>query len=1119
MGSGGKLDLRLAMRARLSYIFGFVIVAMLFVGLSPSAAWAQDRYSTEATLGDGVDGLDPERSTTINSSVWAIEDIGDLQLVGGSFLEVRDRSNFARIPRPYLAAFDEDTGEYVPEFRTQPNGTVYDIDAYGDQIILAGEFSSVNSVSGTDGIAFIDPVTGEVDSSFDVDINASGVIRTIAVRGNFLYVGGGFNRIEVGGVAAPLTGLARINLLTKTLDLRFQPTIEGSGRVWGVDVASNGRVFVGGLFDSINGVEGTETLAALNPNGTLVAGWDHGFPFADVRFHPNFHHNGGFVNDLVVFEDKVFTAGAKHFWTAHSVSDGTRLQAREISNDGQRIDVVNGQIVIGCHCSSDTGSEEFADIQDRYVRVIDPDLLAEVESPTTNTEGGAGGWALSGDSNGCLWAGGQFSSTTVNGIQQPAWNLLRFCENGATIPSSGRAVPTFDDQLAPNAPTGLSVSQRASTVDLTWTSNDSQVGYVILRDGVVIGRTSGETYSDRFVSPGVHYWQVAAYDLAGNVSEISAFSTPINIAFPLNVATQGTATQINDFDANTVASNAIDGDTDPLIANGSVSRTLSGGSWFNLDLGAIYDVDYVRLHPSEVHLEVNNRLPLYRSTSPITATNRVEAGLQGLAVWTGPKLEEEPRVEFAELSEPVRYIRLLNGGRTGLAEIEVFTTPVLATPPAPAADVISPDAPAWKAVSDVSAGTLLRWGGASDNRGVVYYEVYVEDELVGRTFDSEILVASAGVLSADFTVVSYDAAGLNSGGIPEPVIVELESCSAVRNGQGVVVTWDASGDGIEDFVIRRSVDGSTSFWRGVADAVDSEFIDSDRDGELVYFVRVRGINGEIVAEVECDTTTDIVDPPVPVILSACSAIRNGQTVSVAWDANGEPNRYVVRRSVDGSSAHWRGVTDSDVSTFTDSDRAGELVYSVEAKDGLGNVIADVTCESEAGVTPPPVGDIEVLACSAIRNGQTVSVTWDANGEPNRYVVRRSVDGSSAHWRGVVDSDVSTFTDSDRLGELVYLVEAKDAVGTVVSSATCGEDLVADPVPEDLRTSFNDRSRIVIRWQPAASIEVEVDGVIVGTDSDGWYTIRDLDPGTEYSIRIRFEGSNTWSAPLVVSTNP
>ena len=102
---------------------------------------------------------------------------------------------------------------------------------------------------------------------------------------------------------------------------------------------------------------------------------------------------------------------------------------------------------------------------------------------------------------------------------------------------------------------------------------------------------------------------------------------------------------------------------------------------------------------------------------------------------------------------------------------------------------------------------------------------------------------------------------------------------------------------------------------------------------------------------------------------------------------------------------------------------------------------------------------------------------------------------------------------------MYLVEAKDAVGTVVSSANCGEDLVADPVPEDLRTSFSDRSRIVIRWQPAASIEVEVDGAIVGTDSDGWYTIRDLDPGTEYSIRIRFEGLNTWSAPLVASTNP
>lgn len=1108
------------MRAKLSHIFGFIVFGLLLVALSPSVAFAQDRYSTEATLGDGVEGNDPDRGTTINARVWAIEDVGDVQLVGGSFLDVRDRSSFATIPRPYLAAFDENTGEYVPELRTQPNGTVYDIKAHGDQVILAGEFTSVNSVPGTEGIAIIDPETGEVDTSFSFDLSNGGQIRSVAVRGNHLYLGGAFAWIQVGGVSAPLDGLARVNLVTKQLDLGFQPSVEGAGRVWGIDTASNGRIFVGGYFDSINGVDGTETFAALNPNGSVVAGWNHGFPFAEYRFTPSWSHNGGAVNDLVVLGDKVFTAGAKHFWTAHSISDGAELAAKEISNDGQSVEVVNGQIVVGCHCTS-TISDEFPGVTDRYSRVIDPIALTEVESPTVNTEGGAGGWASSGDSNGCLWTGGQLSSTVVGGVQQPGWNLLRFCANGFTPPSSSRLVPTFDDQVAPVAPSGLTVTQRGSTVDLTWTSNESQVGYLILRNGVVVGRTSGEAYSDRFLSPGIHYWQVAAFDLAGNVSTSSAHSTAVNIAAPVNIAQNATATQISDSLASTGADRAIDGNTSPLFNDGSVARTLGGEAWFNLDLGAVYDIDNVQLYPSEFFGEINNRIRLYHSDeAPIDALNRVEAAEAGLSVWTGPRIEEDPRVENAELAVSARYIRLLRVGRISLAEIEVYTTPVRPTPAPRAVDSVDPTAPVWKSVRDLSDGTLLRWGGDSDNRGVVYYEIYRNDELVGRTVDSELLVAG-DALASEFTVVAFDAEGNDSGGIPEPIVVDLQACSAVRDGISVDVSWDASGDSISAFVIRRSVDGSVAHWRGVADAADDSFTDSDRDGELGYVVQVRATNGEIEAEVECETTTENVVEPVPVEVSACSYSRDGQNVDVSWVSDGEVNRFVVLRTVDGGPNYWRGVADGNASTFTDSDRDGVLVYSVEAKNAAGAVLSSVECDegNDGGDPIDPNLPVIVHACAAVRDGVTVNVSWDADGAPDRFVIRRSVEGGTNHWRGVAGSTDDSFVDSDRNVGLVYSVEARDVAGNVLSFVECGDDVAGDAVPEGLTTTFIDRSRFVVHWTSPGTVEIEVDGQVVASDNDGFRTVSGLDAGTEYTVRVRFVGSNTWSAPITVATNP
>lgn len=116
-------------------------------------------------------------------------------------------------------------------------------------------------------------------------------------------------------------------------------------------------------------------------------------------------------------------------------------------------------------------------------------------------------------------------------------------------------VPAADIQ-APTTPTGL-VAMAASTtqINLSWnasTDNKGVAGYKIYRDGVPISSQSGTSYSDTGMTEGVIYtYNIAAYDVAGN---ISAQSSPVT-AKTQTVAPQVTIARkaygILDYNSNT----------------------------------------------------------------------------------------------------------------------------------------------------------------------------------------------------------------------------------------------------------------------------------------------------------------------------------------------------------------------------------------------------------------------------------------------------------------------------------------------------------------------------------------------------------------------------------------
>jgi chitodextrinase len=83
-----------------------------------------------------------------------------------------------------------------------------------------------------------------------------------------------------------------------------------------------------------------------------------------------------------------------------------------------------------------------------------------------------------------------------------------------------------DDTIPPTIPTDLTATAISSTqISLSWTASTDNVGvtgYRIYRDGSQITTTVGTSYQDAGVSPATPYsYRVAAYDAAGNVSDLS----------------------------------------------------------------------------------------------------------------------------------------------------------------------------------------------------------------------------------------------------------------------------------------------------------------------------------------------------------------------------------------------------------------------------------------------------------------------------------------------------------------------------------------------------------------------------------------------------------------------
>lgn len=254
------------------------------------------------------------------------------------------------------------------------------------------------------------------------------------------------------------------------------------------------------------------------------------------------------------------------------------------------------------------------------------------------------------------------------------------------------------------------------------------------------------------------------------------------------------------------------------------------------------------------------------------------------------------------------------------------------------------------------------------------------------------------------------------------------SCVATISGSSVTVSWPQAA-GAADYVISRSVNGGTVFWRGVS--TGSPFVDSARSGTLAYQVQSRAANGTRSDPRPCTTEDDT--PPLIPPANCLAEIENG-VVSVSWPAAPGAAEYVIYRSIDGGNQFWRGRTAA--TNLIDSDRAGELTYFVASRSGTGELSVRTECTTVDNNAPV----LPIAACTVTVVADTATVAWSA--APNadaatEYIVYRSVDGGTEFWRG--RTAALSFDDSLRDGDIQYLVAVRQ--GNETTSRTPCEPVV------------------------------------------------------------------------------
>ena len=233
--------------------------------LDPYGVW-----SSEIQLLDPTTGALNSVVATTEDAVHAVAPVDARIVAGGEFRSV------AGVRRRNLAALDINTGE-ATSLDVPVTGVlvhrVYALTAIGSTVYLGGVFNSVGGAART-ALAAIDATSGAVLPWAPEPGCPSGclpAVTRLATDGTSIFVVGEFETLA-GGARPAIGAVTTAGTLTGFAPVASDSPLPPSRRVSAI-VPADGRVYIGGDFQTINGVS-QPYLAALDPATGARLAWN-----------------------------------------------------------------------------------------------------------------------------------------------------------------------------------------------------------------------------------------------------------------------------------------------------------------------------------------------------------------------------------------------------------------------------------------------------------------------------------------------------------------------------------------------------------------------------------------------------------------------------------------------------------------------------------------------------------------------------------------------------------------------------------------------------------------------------------------------------------------------------
>ena len=378
----------------------------------------------------GVVGYNHDGEETVTpwkNNVNVVKVFNDRVYVGGRFTGVQQGPGGTPNTQASLAMFDLD-GNWISSFHPKVNGRVWDMTLTADgKLIIGGDFTSVDGLPNTAGLAALDPVTGAVITSWKGNLERTGtteraIVRALDSQGDYIYAAGRFNRVT-GGTWNPITVSSAISLKTSNGNPgTWKPQIYATAVR--LKASSDGtRVYMAGYFNAVNGDtnHGYYGITDLK-TGAVVPGIGPWRPSTTgAKYQQAVAESGS----------NILVGGSEHDFQLYDHNRTTLIDSTitKQGGDTQAIEKIGDYVYIGCHCMNwiYQGTNNWT--SPSGFRAVDPIRIVGRFNATTleydtswfpnGTKGvnDEGIWSIAGDSRGCVWVGGDLTGVDMERLR------------------------------------------------------------------------------------------------------------------------------------------------------------------------------------------------------------------------------------------------------------------------------------------------------------------------------------------------------------------------------------------------------------------------------------------------------------------------------------------------------------------------------------------------------------------------------------------------------------------------------------------------------------------------------------------------------------------------------